>query len=181
MPLVIVPVPLWVCPCLPSHHVSHFHLIARKLPFFYSFFSTPMDFKSTHGTFLSRVYTTPHSSDNSRHLSATQTQATTPSFFGKSHISHSGGRRPGFHTASTGRQDDSSTSLLPSVDTQDSSIYAGFRTHRYFPRSIESINTRPPHGNMDDGPHVPHLLKPEPIFSMGQTGTLMASVLNPEF
>jgi hypothetical protein len=141
-----------------------------------------MDVKSTHSTFFSRVYATPQSSNNPPHLSATRPQATTPSFFGKAHTSHLAGRRSECHTATTIRQDGGSASV-PSVDTEDSSIYAGLRTHRYFSRSIEGLNSRHSHGYIpvDESSCVPHPLKPEPVFFSGRGGTLITFALGREF
>jgi hypothetical protein len=137
-----------------------------------------MDVKSTHSTFFSRVYAAPQSSNNPPHLSATRPQATTPSFFGKTHTSHLAGRRSEYHTA----QDGGSASV-PSVDTEDSSIYPGLTTHRYFSRSIEGLNSRHSHGYIpvDEGSCVPHPLKSEPVFFSGRAGTLINFPLGREF
>jgi hypothetical protein len=152
-----------------AHHVSH------------PFFSSPMDLKSTHSTFFSRVYATPQSSNNPPHLSATRPQSTAPSFFGKTHTSQLAGRRSECHTASTIRQDGGSTSV-PSVDTEDSSIYADLRTHRYFSRSIEGLNSRHSRGSMpvDEVSCTPDPLKSEPVFFSGRAGTLITFALGRE-
>jgi hypothetical protein len=136
--------------------------------------TTTMDLNSSHSTFFSRVYAAPQSSNKPSYLSATRPQASTPSFFGKSHIPHSAGRRSEPHTI---RQDDGSASLPP-ADTEDGSIYAGHKNHRYFSRSIEGANSRHPHGNMNEGSRVPHALKSGPALSTGQAGTLQNSVLS---
>ncbi|KAI0303246.1 hypothetical protein BC826DRAFT_965799 [Russula brevipes] len=86
---------------------------------------------SSRNTFLSRVYTTPQPSSNPRaYLSTTRPRANTPSFFGKN-IPHSAGRSSESHLARAVLQRGDSSAPLRPADTEDGSIYAGHKNHRY--------------------------------------------------
>ena len=137
----------------------------------------PNSFKShsTRSNFFSRVYMTPKPPDPPRsYLSSTRPHVNTPSFFAKSHIPHSARRSPESHIASTSlNSGDSSSSLRPLATEakEDSSIYAGHKTHQYFSHNVEDINSQCSHDNMDGTTH--ELLPPrlEPTFYVGRAGT----------
>ncbi|KAI0003091.1 hypothetical protein BJV74DRAFT_571718 [Russula compacta] len=127
----------------------------------------------TRSTFFSRVYTTPQPSNNPRsYLSTTRPHANTPSFFGKRHIPHSAGGNSEFHTASAAPESGDSSTSLPPVDAEDSSIYAGHKSHRYFSQTIEDANTQHPYDNMDGVSHVSYPPRLEPSFSANRAGAV---------
>lgn len=135
-----------------------------------------MDPKPARTTFFSRVYA-PQSANTTSHLPTTRPQASTPSFFGKSLIPHSTRRTS--ESNAFGRDDDDST-LPPTVDAEEHSMYAGHKNLRYFPRGIESegSNVRHPYDNANVVTHPPYPLKSEPKFSTVQAGTPRDPVLS---
>ncbi|KAH9006982.1 hypothetical protein EDB86DRAFT_33664 [Lactarius hatsudake] len=139
----------------------------------------PNSLKPTRSTFFSRVYAAPQSASATPHLPTTRPQAGTPSFFGKSHTPHSTRRTSEFNTSSTiGRDNDGST-LLPTVDADDHSIYAGHKNRRYFPHGVESegSNVQHPYDTADEVPHTPYQLKSGSSFSTVQAANAPSVVL----
>ena len=135
----------------------------------------PNPFKPTRSTFFSRVYAAPQPTNVNSHLPTTRPQASTPSFFGKSHTPHSTRRTSEFDTSSTISRDNGGST----VDAEDHSIYAGYKDHRYFTHGIENEGGNVlPHDSMEEVPHTPYPLKSEATFSMMQAGTLRDPVLN---
>jgi len=127
---------------------------------------------STRSNFLSRIYTTQRPSNSPRsHLSTTRPHVNTPSFFGKSHISHSVGRNPESHIPSAILQDGNSSSLLPHSATEDRSIYASHKTHQYLSHGVEDTSNQHTHDNMDGITHVPLPPRLEPSFYASRAGT----------
>ncbi len=123
----------------------------------------PNSIKPNRSTFFSRVYPPPQSTDTTCHLSTARPQASTPSFFGKNNTPHTTRRTSEYNTSSAiGRDDDTST-LLPIVDAEEHSIYAGYKNNRYFPHGVKSegSHVRHPYDNVDEVPHTPYPLKLE--------------------
>lgn len=139
----------------------------------------PNPFKPTRSTFFSRVYAAPQSVNSTSHLPTTRPQASTPSFFGKSHTPHSTRRASEFNTSNTINRDDAASTL----DAEDHSIYAGHKNPRYFPQGAEDEggNIRHPHDSIVEAPHTLYPLKSEPTFSTIQAGTLRDPVLGLKF
>ena len=144
----------------------------------------PLKSHSNRSTFFSRVYTTPQPSNNPRsYPSTTRPHANTPSFFGKSHITHtphSAGRISESHISSQVLQGGDSSSLPP-ANAEDGSIYVGHKYHRYFSRGIEDINNRNQYDNMDGATHVPHPSRLESSFPASRAGMLNGSLLSLQF
>ena len=136
----------------------------------------PMDqtsFKphSTRNNFLSRVYTTSMPSNTHRsYLSTTRPQLNTPSFFAKSHMSHSTGRNSEPHVTRETLQAGDSPSLHPPA-TEDSNIYASHKAHRSFSGGVEDTNNRHTHDNMDDITHGPLSPQLDLSFHTNRAGT----------
>ncbi len=143
----------------------------------------PNSLKPTRSTFFSRVYAAPQSANTTSHLPTTRSQASTPSFFGKSHTPHSTRRTSEFNTSGAIGRDDDGSNLLPTVDAEDHSIYAGHKNRRYFPHGVESEgnNVRQPYDNVDEVSHTPYPLNSEPTFSTVQAGTPRDPVLSLKF
>jgi hypothetical protein len=163
----------------PSHHVIQSRpLVLVPQCHTAAYPSDPMDQNSlnshsTRSTFFSRVYPTPQSSNNPRsYPSTTRPHTNAPSFFGKSHISHSAGRNPENHTASQILQGGDGSVLLPLANTEDGSIYVGHKYPQYLSRSIEATNSRHPYDNMDSAAHVSHSSRLKLSLSASRTGML---------
>ncbi|KAH8999272.1 hypothetical protein EDB92DRAFT_947912 [Lactarius akahatsu] len=144
----------------------------------------PNSLKPTRSTFFSRVYAAPQSASVTPHLPTTRPQAGTPSFFGKSQTPHSTRRASEFNTSSTIDRNNDGSTLLPTVDAEDYSIYAGHKNRRYFPHGVESegSNVRRPYDNADEVQHTPYQLKSGSSFSTVQAEnapSVVSRVSNP--
>lgn len=151
-----------------------------------SFRSNAMDLNSlksnsSRSTFLSRVYTTPQPSSNPRaYLSSTRPRANTPSFFGKN-IPHSAGRNSESHLARAVLQRGDSSAPLHPADTEDGSIYAGHKNHRYFAHSNEDTLGQHPYDSLSGTSHVLDAHRIEPQSHKSRAGMPNGSLLSLEF
>jgi hypothetical protein len=161
----------------PSHHVIQsrplFTILVPHSRLSFRMDQNSFNSHSTRSTFFSRVYPTPQSSNNPRsYPSTTRPHTNAPSFFGKSHISHSAGRNSENHTSSQILQGGDGSVLLPPANTEDGSIYVGHKYPQYLSRSIEATNSRHPYDNMDSATHVSHSSRLKLSLSASRTGML---------
>lgn len=157
---------------------------SAPFPFLLQTSMDPLKSHSSRSTFFSRVYTTPPSNSPRSYLSTTRPHANTPSFFGKSHITHiphSAGRISESHMPSQILQGGDSSASLPPANAEDGSIYVGHKYHRYSSRSIEDTNNRNQYDSMDGATNVPHPIRLESSFSASRAGMLDGSLLSLEF